>query len=123
MSRMKQTNNVYDDQVRLNFALLAMDPDWGHTRHLNIHDHKKVATTPSGLKVTILSSKLVCRHDCSTELNSSSHYIWHAHGSGKDGKIHKEDKAGLWFLRDDWESLNSTATGEQWLRAISAYDV
>ena len=115
---------MYDDQMRLNFALFAMDPDWGHTGHLNIHDHKKVATTPSGLKVTILPNKVACRHDCSTKLNSSSYYIWHRNVGRKDitNKIDKQDTR-LWFLKDEWESLNSTATGEQWLRAISNYDV
>ena len=100
-----------NDQARLNFALLAMDPDWGHTRQLNIHDHKKVAVTPSGFKATILPSKLACRHECSTK-PKSSYYIWHGHVSGIEKKVDEENTAGLWFLRDDWESLNCTATGE-----------
>ena len=112
----------FDDQVRLNFALLAMDPDWGHTRHLKIHDHKKVATTPSGLKVTILPNSIGCRLDCNTKLKSS-YYIWHGRARGKEMKLDNESTAGLWFLKDDWESLNSTATGEQWLTAISDFDM
>ena len=119
---MKQTNNVYDDQVRLNFALLAMDPDWGHTRRLNIRDHKKVATTPSGFKVTVVPNKLACRQDCNSKLKSS-YYIWHGYGTRKAKKAAKAKTAGLWFLRDDWESLNCTATGEQWLRALSDFAV
>ena len=114
---------MYDDQAKLNFALLAMHPDWGETRRLDIRRHEKIATTQSGFKVTILSAKHACRKDCSIK-PKSSYYIWHGHsppGSAAK-KAKNENRAGLWFLRDDWESHSSTAlTGEQWLRSISEF--
>ena len=121
MSRLekKSTYYVYDDQARLNFGLLQMNPDWGKSKALNIRDHHKVGTTSNGFKVTVLSGKEACRQDCSQAVQRSV-YIWHGYSPGsKERQTANAEKARLWFLKKDWETYNGTATGENWLKVIS----
>ena len=108
----------YDDQVRLNYALLMLNPVWEKRTREKTQDKLKRATTASGFTVTLLLNSIVCRVKCEKELQSK-YYLWHQHAGSKDSKSKKADKADLWFLRRNWESITTTATREQWLKEIS----
>ena len=112
----------WNDQIKLNNALKAMHPDWGDTEGKSILDDEQIATTQSGLKVTVLPAKYVCRQDCNKD-KRDQYYIWHKGGkkvsSGKKANLNSK-KVRLWFLREDWEDReNSSSTGEDWLREIT----
>ena len=118
IAKLKRRAFLYDDQIRLNYGLLMLSPAWrGDGRET---DDTKTAVTPDGFKVTLLSNKLVCRAGaCKAEL-LSSYYVWHP--SAKKNQVDKvkaAEKVKVWFLGKDWETHNSTATGELWLREIS----
>ena len=106
-----------DDQVLLNYALLAMHPVWREISSRHAHDKLKVGTTPSGFTVTLFPEDIICRNHCSEKL-LSQYYIWHRR-SHKD-IASKSSNTTLWFLKVDWAYHNtSNATGEQWLKEIS----
>ena len=110
---------TYDDQARLNYALLQINPDWEETKTLSSHDHQKVGKTSNGFKVTLLSGKEACQQDCGHAVQKST-YIWHGYSPGSMNKqTAKAETAKLWFLREDWEAYNGTATGEHWLKVVS----
>ena len=110
-----------NDQAKLNYAISALHPDWGNTTSKSIMRDKWTATTPSGFNVTVLPARYVCRQDCSKK-HTSEYYVWHKGGRSSDGKMTTAQRGNLWFLRKDWETrtTNSSATGEEWLREISA---
>ena len=108
----------YDDQARLNYALLTLNPVWKERRRESTQDKLKRATTASGFTVTLLLNSIVCRVKCEKELQSK-YYLWHQHTGNQDNMSKKARRADLWFLRRNWESITTTATGEQWLREIS----
>lgn len=112
--------NSYNDQARLNNALLKLGVKWGESRLQDYMTTDWKGTTDVGLRVTILSGLKVCRQSCS-KANIDKYYIWHKGGSGKDGKRKNALRGGLWYLKSDWETLteDSTLTGIDWLRAIS----
>lgn len=75
---------VFDDQLRLNYALQAMDPDWEDTSREDAitHDNPKRGTTATGFTVTLLPEDIICRSNCSKELQSHYH-VWHSYTQGK----------------------------------------
>ena len=111
----------YDDQLRLNYALDAMDPIWKVKSRANGLEKLKFATTVSGFTVTMFSEEMICRINCSEQLQSQ-YYVWHK-PSRKSvlSKTNISEQFKLWFLRRDWEALTSNATGEQWLKEIYDY--
>lgn len=113
----------FDDQVKLNYALAAMDPVWEDvsTREkFPSSDKIKRGTTSSGFTVTLLSEDTICRKQCSAQL-LSKYYVWHKLGKKRiESKTSNSEQIKLWFLRRDWENFNNTnATGEHWLKVIS----
>ena len=111
-----------NDQIKLNHAILALHPDWGNTTSKSILTDEWTATTPSGFNVTVLPAKYICRHECSVE-HRSEYYVWHKGGpTNSDGKRKYAVEGHSWFLRKDWQTLtrNSLATGEEWLKEITA---
>ncbi len=112
--------NSYNDQARLNNALLKLDVKWGERQNLDYATTDWRGTTAIGLTVTILSGQVVCRQSCS-KANIDKYYVWHKGGSGKEGKKKYALRGGLWYLSSDWETLTekSTLVGVDWLRSIS----
>ena len=109
----------FDDQLRLNYAFDAMDPVWKDKSRENGLEKFNIATTVSGFTVTMLSEEMICRINCSEQLQSQ-YYVWHKPSSKKaQSKISTSKQFKLWFLRGDWEALTSSATGEQWLTEIA----
>ena len=123
--KLKRSHNrmfVFDDQLRLNYALQVMDPIWEHLSREKTatHDILRRATTASGFTVTLLSEDVVCRNNCSEELRSQ-YYVWHTntHEKASGNKTLNFKRAQLWFLQTDWENCDSSALGEEWLKEIS----
>ena len=113
----------YDDQVKLNYALAAMDPVWEviSTREKFLTNDKiQRGTTSSGFTVSLLSEDMICRKQCNAQLRSQ-YYVWHKLGKKRiESKTSNSEQIKLWFLRRDWENFkNTNATGEQWLKVIS----
>ena len=109
----------FDDQVLLNYALLAMHPVWRESGPKHTADEKQnlKGTTSSGFTVTLFSEDTICRKSCNETL-LSQYYIWHER-SHKNIES-KTSNTKLWFLKVDWAYHNtSNATGEQWLKEIS----
>ena len=110
---------AHDDQVRLNYALDAVNITW---------DGKSTATTEclgggaNGVKATAMSHLQVCRlNTCKVE-NADRYYIWHKGGvKSRNSKIETSSEIGSWYLKEDWESITreTTAKGVEWLRKIS----
>ena len=109
-----------NDQARLNYALSALQPNWGNNEAKSIITDEWVATTPTGFKVIVLPARYVCRQGCSRK-HRSEYYVWHKGGQNSDGKMRYAQRGRLWFLRKDWESRtsNSSATGQEWLEEIT----
>jgi hypothetical protein len=111
-----------NDQIKLNYAISALHPDWGNTTSKSILTDEWTATTPSGFKVTVLPDKYICRQACSRK-HRSEYYVWHKGGpTNSDWKMKYAQEGSSWFLRKDWETVtsNSSATGEEWLKEITA---
>ena len=108
----------FDDQLRLNYGFDAMDPVWKDKSRGNGLEKFNFATTVSGFTVTMFSEEVICRNNCSEQLQSQ-YYVWHKPSSKNvQSKINISKQFKLWFLRKDWEALTSGATGEQWLKEI-----
>ena len=109
-----------NDQARLNYAISALQPDWGNTESKSILKDEWKATTGAGFNVTVLPAKYICRQGCSRKYRSQ-YYVWHKGGLKSDGKMRYAQQGRLWFLRKDWENrtTNSSAIGEEWLREIT----
>ena len=112
--------NSYNDQARLNNALLKLDVQWGKSRYKDIITEDWQGTTSNGLNVTVLSARKMCRQTCNRRFKEG-YYVWHKGGSGTGGKMRYAEQGGVWFLRKDWEDASgqSTVTGMDWLRYIS----
>ena len=112
--------NSMNDQARLNYALSALQPDWGDTQSKNILKDEWVATMASGFKVTILPARYICRQGCSRK-HQSEYYVWHKGGQNSEGKMNVAQRGKLWFLRRDWEvrTANSSSSGDEWLKEIT----
>lgn len=110
-----------NDQARLNFAIASLQPDWGSTESKSIMMDEWIGTTETGFKVTVLPAKYICRQLCSGK-HRSEYYVWHKGGQNSDGKMKYAQKGRLWFLSSDWQARtdNSSATGEEWLKEITA---
>ena len=109
----------FDDQLRLNYAFDAMDPVWKEKTRENELEKCNYATTVSGFTVTTFSEQMICRINCSEQLQSQ-YYVWHKPSNKNvQSKINISKQFKLWFLRRDWETLTSSATGEQWLKDIA----
>ena len=118
------SNRSFNDQIKLNIALSAMQPDWGDTEGKSILYDEWTAMTPSGFKVTILPSKYVCRAKACDAEKVDRYYIWHKGGQRGKGSSELDNRnnkqRSVWFLRDDWRSREySSTTGEDWLREIT----
>ncbi len=113
--------NSYNDQARLNNALLQLGIRWDDNHHGNIQTTDWQGATDTGFNVTVLSALRVCRHTCNGKAHKKEYYVWHKGGSGKAGKMNYARQGGLWYLKKDWETVtnHSTLTGIDWLRAIS----
>ena len=110
---------ILNDQVKMNNALQAMDPTWENTADKDFLYDDWRATTPDGFKITILPSKYMCRQMCDIT-KVEQYYVWHRGGSrNTEGKMAYAQRGGLWFLRSDWESRESSFKGEEWLGDIS----
>ena len=109
-----------NDQARLNYAISALQPDWGEMNSKSILTDEWVAITPSGFKVTVLPARYICRQGCSRK-RKSEYYVWHKGGDNSDGKINVAQRGRLWFLRKDWEAraVNSSTSGVEWLKEIT----
>ena len=109
----------FDDQLRLNYALEAMDPVWKDKSRKNGLEKLKFATTVSGFTVTMFSEEMICRINCSEQLQSQC-YVWHKPSSkNAQSKTNTSKQFNLWFLRRDWEALTNSSIGERWLKEIS----
>jgi hypothetical protein len=115
---------AYDDQVRLNYALKQMNPVWedasGRTGNALNKKSTLTAHTASRFTVTLLPAEIICRGQCNEKLQSQ-YYVWHKlTRKNISSKTTDSGKAKLWHLRKDWETtLNSSASGVQWLKEIS----
>lgn len=112
--------NSYNDQARLNNALLKLGVKWGKSYKQDFITTDWNGTTDIEFNVTILSGLKMCRHLCSkTHINK--YYVWHKGGSGTDGKRKYASQGGLWYLKNDWEELtkSSDLKGIHWLRLIT----
>ena len=123
MSNINATHKFsFDDQVRLNYALKRMNPVWEDSsgRTAPILNTKATLTAhASGFTVTLLPAEIICRSQCREQLQSH-YYVWHKQGSKNvQRKTNTTGHASLWFLRKEWEICNSSASGVQWLEAIS----
>ena len=124
MSNMNTANKkaASDDQVRLNYALKIMNPVWrdsnGRTAP-TLNTKATLTAHASGFTVTLLPAEIICRSQCREQLQSH-YYVWHKLTSKNiHSKTTNTGQARLWFLRKDWETCNSSASGVQWLEAIS----
>lgn len=111
-----------NDQIKLNYAISAFHPDWGNTTSKSILTDEWTARTPSGFKVTVLPAKYICQHECNVT-HRSEYYVWHKGGpTNSEGKMKHALEGSSWFLKKDWEAItsNSLATGEKWLKEITA---
>ena len=123
MSRMSNERKLaYDDQVRLNYALKLLNPIWHGSDGKPVNSRNKKTTLTahaSGFTVTLLPAEVICRSECKEELQSH-YYVWHKlTGRNLQSKTAKTGNARLWYLKKDWETLDSKASGVQWLKEIS----
>lgn len=110
---------AYDDQVKLNYGFQAMNPVWKDTKNMSSHNGLKTATTASGFTVTLFSEDVVCRRNCTEQLQSQ-YYVWHKLVNKRiQSKTNNSEKANLWLLRKDWATITTNTTGVQWLQEIS----
>ena len=108
----------FDDQLRMNYAFEAMDPMWKDESGENKLAELKFGTTASGFSVTMLSEEMICRCNC-TENLQSKYYVWHKQSSKNvESKTNTSEQFKLWFLRKDWESWTSSSIGDKWLKEI-----
>lgn len=113
-----------DDQVRTNEAFKQLNISWStndncswkhRTRCTYLGDeHSKE------LKVTLLSSDMICR-SCN-KMNINKYYVWHNHSSRNGTK--KEEKAkkdNVWYLRNNWRILldNSKYKGIELIKQVT----
>lgn len=110
-----------DDQMKMNYALDRCNITWRQ-------EEGGVAThgvCSNGLKVTILSNRVICRH-CSSN-KATNYYVWHrlASKGQMDRKTAVAKLGKAWFLRDGWNATNHMTigrklTGINWLRSITS---
>ena len=126
------TSNVTSqkaDQCKINAVLLDYfdikytpeKEENGCTNKIMNKNCDKTGITKTGLKVTLISYKLICRH-CEIS-KRSQYYIWHhttLHKTSEEKQMAAE-RGLLWFVKKDWEYINehSTATGINWIREFS----
>ena len=119
MSELKQ--NGSDDQLKMNYALDRCNITW----HQELGGMATHGVCSNGLKVTILSTKVICRH-CSPS-KATNYYVWHKLASkgemDKKAAVARLGKA--WFLRDDWNAahhmpVGRKLTGMNWLQSITS---
>ena len=114
----------FDDQQKLNCGLKALDIRWQN----NDSDYQNTTvfgvTKSSGVRVSILPYKHICRQlTCEAELRSTF-YIWHKGGSRKRrDKIVGAREGQTWFLRYKWDAIRNNFTGRQWLDSVAYYNV
>lgn len=111
----------FDDQIVLNYAIYNMKIEWKLLPKGMDSRAQGVTSDPSSLKATILSERLICRHNCKKNLKSS-YYVWHPFVSENTGKSKsaRMSEDNLWILNDNWNTtLKNTITAKKWLLSIT----
>lgn len=112
----KTRKSIFDDQVKLNYALDDCGITWSGSVRSETVEGACASDRLDGLRVAVLSHRTVCRKiHC-----SPPYYIVHRI-SRKEGSVKKRvaEALQLWFLRDDWMNRGDRLTGTRWLEAIS----
>ena len=79
----------------------------------------KTGITKTGLKVTLISYKAVCRSCHSSQRHK--YYVWHNFAKTPLEKQTTAQRGSVWFVKKDWKYINehSTATSINWIREFS----
>lgn len=117
---MKLVHAKTDDQVRVNMALDNMRIRWKLLKYKEGRYHEGIASGPTPLRVTTLSTSMICRY-CKERL-IGSYYVWHHHavrvGTVKKGQL---ATTGYWILQDNWNmTIWNNVIGKQWLLSITS---
>ena len=112
MWNVSATSVIQDDQITTNYVLNELGVEW---REANIpsEDYCVQGYSPLGLKVTILSNSVACRH-CE-RMNLKNYYVWHPRaGKTFEAKQRQAVRGNSWLLDPQWNSSmahNNKLTG------------
>ena len=109
-----------NDQIRLNYGLQKLHIQWENSNYAKEkYNTPAVGSSSNGLKVVVLPFNTICRFGCQTKMRDT-YYIWHKGGSrDKESKKRGAKKGHTWFLKDDWNKLDSNLKKTEWLKFIS----
>lgn len=112
-----------DDQEKLNCGLKALDIHWFNND--SNYQHATVnGVCSNSLRVSILPYDNICRQlKCLAE-SRERYYIWHKGGQrSRREKLVSAREGQTWFLKYQWDKVNSTHVGTKWLESIAYYSV
>ena len=116
------SNNIVDDQVRINQALSNLSVQWYMERNCSkVPSCVVYGKARGGVGVVVLPGQIVCRH-CHKKSQHPQLFVWHqlvAKVGDTKEKLAKERH--MWYLKPSWKKISSVSNlvGKEWLQQIT----